>query len=276
MRDPLTFALVSDLHFGPEARYEGKLRKLTGHAARLTRAFAATMRETVKPRFVVNLGDDIEDEAHDVDLERYSLCQSILQESGCEIINVAGNHDTARLSEREVAHVWGLPADASLHYAVERGGVRFIVLHTRERKDLDISLGEAQLEWVREELARSSLPAIVLMHHPASDQDLRGNRWFEGKPHIAFVRERRTLRKTLRESGRVLAVFNGHLHWNHLDLHDGIPYVTVQSLIENLDEDAPGRPAAAHAVVRVDDKRIVVEVRGAETCRYQFARSPTA
>ena len=25
----LTFALVTDLHFGPEARYDGKLRKLT-------------------------------------------------------------------------------------------------------------------------------------------------------------------------------------------------------------------------------------------------------
>ena len=54
------------------------------------------------------------------------------------------------------------------------------------------------------------------------------------------------------ESGRVRAVFNGHLHWNHLDVIAGIPYVTVQSLIENLDDDAPGRPAAAHAVVRAD------------------------
>ena len=48
------------------------------------------------------------------------------------------------------------------------------------------------------------------------------------------------------------AVFNGHLHWNHLDVIAGIPYVTVQSLIENLDDDAPGRAAAAHAVVHAE------------------------
>ena len=72
--------------------------------------------------------------------------------------------------------------------------------------------------------------------------------------------------------GDVRAVFNGHLHWNHLDVIAGIPYVTVQSLIENLDDDAPGRPAAAHALVRVSKKRIVVEIEGAERCRYQFER----
>jgi Icc protein len=41
-------------------------------------------------------------------------------------------------------------------------------------------------------------------------------------------------------------------------------------LIENLDDDAPGRAVAAHAVVRASKKRIVVEVMGAERARYQF------
>ncbi len=81
------------------------------------------------------------------------------------------------------------------------------------------------------------------MHHSAADQDLRGNRWFEGSPHLCLVRERRAMRRLFEEHG-VLAVFNGHLHWNHLDVIRGIPYVTLQSLIENLDDDAPGRAAA--------------------------------
>ena len=66
------------------------------------------------------------------------------------------------------------------------------------------------------------------------------------------------------------AVFNGHLHWNHLDVIAGIPYVTVQSLIENLDDDAPGRAAAAHAEVHATDRRMVVRVRGNDPARYQF------
>jgi len=64
-------------------------------------------------------------------------------------------------------------------------------------------------------------------------------------------------------------VINGHLHWNHVDVHDGIPYVTVQSLIENLDDDGPGRPAEASAVVRVRDRSILVEVDGAAPTRYE-------
>ena len=110
------------------------------------------------------------------------------------------------------------------------------------------------------------------MHHSAADQDLRGNRWFEGSPHLCLVRERRRLRALFAEHGEVRAVFNGHLHWNHLDVIEGIPYVTLQSLIENLDDDAPGRAAAAHAVARISERRIVVEVHGAERARYQFDR----
>jgi len=67
----------------------------------------------------------------------------------------------------------------------------------------------------------------------------------------------------------VRAVFNGHLHWNHLDLIAGIPYVTIQSPIENLDDDAPGRPAATHAVVRLGPRRLLVHVRGNDPARYQ-------
>jgi hypothetical protein len=67
----------------------------------------------------------------------------------------------------------------------------------------------------------------------------------------------------------VRAVFNGHLHWNHFDVIGGIPYATVQSLIENVDEDAPGRAAASHALVHLNDKRMVVRVRGNDPARYQ-------
>ncbi len=216
----LTIALVTDLHFGPEARFAGKLRKLTAHAGDLARAFVERMNREIRPDLVVNLGDDIEDESPEADRARYAECQGILRSVSAELVNVAGNHDT-------------------------------------------IHLGAA-------DLAAHPEPTIVLMHHSAADQDLSGNRWFEGLPHICLVRERRRIRALLEGHGDVRAVFNGHLHWNHLDVIGGLPYVTLQSLIENLDDDAPGRAAAAHAVVRLSPRRIVVEVEGAERARYQF------
>ncbi len=59
MTTELLLALITDLHFGPEARFGGKLRKLTAHAGDLTRAFVDRMNREVKPDLVVNLGDDI-------------------------------------------------------------------------------------------------------------------------------------------------------------------------------------------------------------------------
>ncbi len=87
-------------------------------------------------------------------------------------------------------------------------------------------MGQAQLAWLAADLAAHPGPTIVLMHHSAADQDLTGNRWFEGLPHICLVRERRKIRRRCSERhGDVRAVaFNGHLHWNHVDVIAGIPY----------------------------------------------------
>jgi 3',5'-cyclic AMP phosphodiesterase CpdA len=270
----LTVGLVTHLHFGPEAAWRGKLRKLTAHAGDLARAFVDRMNHEVKPDLVVNLGDDIEDESPEADRARYGECQRILRGADAELVNVAGNHDTINLAPAELLGVWGRDraGGEELYSSFDRGGFHFVVLHTRERKDHDVSIGEAQLAWLEADLAVHPGPTVVLMHHSAADQDLRGSRWFEGRPHACLVRERRKIRALLEGHGEVRAVFNGHLHWNHLDVIGGLPYVTIQSLIENLDDDRPGRAAAAHAVVRLSDKRVVVEVEGAERARYQFDR----
>lgn len=267
----LVIALVSDLHFGPEASFGGKLRKLTGAAPALARAFVERMNRDVRPDIVMNLGDDIEDEDLDADRARYGACVKILRGVDAELFHVAGNHDLIHLGEDDLLRAWARPEVTSLHYAFDRGGFHFVVLHTRERKDVDVSVGDAQLAWLAEDLAGTNLPTVVLMHHSAADQDLRGNRWFEESPHLCLVRERRRLRALFARHG-VLAVLNGHLHWNHLDVIEGVPYVTLQSLIENLDDDAPGRPAAAHAIVRLGRRRVLVDVEGAERARYQFDR----
>jgi Icc protein len=266
----LKIALVTDIHFGPEASFGGKLRKLTAQAPALLEAFVARMNERDTPDLVVNLGDDIEDESLSADRARYASCIGILRGLRAEVVHVAGNHDTIYQSPADLRAAWGKEPEGELYSSFDRGGFHFIVLHTRERKDLDVSVGAEQLGWLEQDLRENPGPTIVLMHHSAADQDLKGNRWFEGSPHICLVRERRAIRKLLVAHGGVRAVFNGHLHWNHLDLCDGIPFVTVQSLIENLDDDAPGRAAAAHALVRLDAKRIVVEIEGAERARYQF------
>lgn len=266
----LKIGFVTDLHFGPQAFHEGKLRKLTHHAAALTRAVVRRMNEELRPDLLVNLGDDIEDEDRDADLARYAECQGILRGAKAELVNVAGNHDTVHLTRCDLMRAWRRGADAPLYYSFDRGGFHFVVLHTLERKDVDVRIPQAELAWLRDDLARTASEAVILMHHSASEQDLSDSRWFRGLAHLALVKERAELRAILEESGKVRAVFNGHVHRNHLDVIRGVPYVTIQSLIENLDEDAPGRPAAACAVATLDEARTTIRVLGDDPARYQI------
>jgi 3',5'-cyclic-AMP phosphodiesterase len=263
----LTLGIVTDLHFGPEARFGGKLRKMTHQAGDLARDFVRKMNDEVRPDLVVNLGDDIEDESREADFERYGECQAILRSARAPLVNVAGNHDLVNLNRDDLGQFWG--RTGPLYYAFDHGGWHFVVLHTIERQDVEIRVPDTQLEWLRADLAAGHARAIVLMHHSASEQMLDDSRWWPGRAHLALVKERAALRRIFEESGCVRAVVNGHLHWNHLDVIAGIPYVTVQSLIENMDDDAPGRAAASHAILRLTDRRMIVRVRGNDPARYQ-------
>lgn len=264
----LKIGFVTDIHIGPEAFHEGKLRKLTHHATKLLRDVVTRMNTEIRPDLLVNLGDDVEDESHEADLARYLECQSILREAKAEVVNVAGNHDSIHLTRDELTRAW--KQDGNLHYSMDRGGFHLVILHTIERKDIDVRLPHAQLEWLEADLAATSLPVVVLMHHSPSDQDLEDSFWFHGRAHLALVKEREELRAILERSGKVRIVVNGHVHRNHCDVIKGIPYVTIQSLIENLDADAPGRPAAAYGVLAIDERRAVMRVGGNDPARYQF------
>ena len=184
------------------------------------------------------------------------------------LVNVAGNHDLIHMNREDLCHFW--QRSGPLYYSFDRAGWHFVVLHTLERQDVDVRVPDTQIAWLRDDLAATKAPTIVLMHHSASEQDVEDSRWWPGRPHMALVKERAELRQVFEQSGRVRAVLNGHLHWNHLDVIAGIPYVTIQSPIENLDDDAPGRPAATHAVVRLAPRRMLVHVRGNDPARYQI------
>jgi Icc protein len=264
----MRFALLSDVHFGPPARFGGKLRKLTQHAGELCGAFVQRMNAHERPDLVVNLGDVIEDESRERDLVEYGRFIETMAGLEAPLLHVAGNHDQINLSDDDLRGFW--QHEGPLHYGRDIGGFHFSVLRTIEIPDRAVHLPQDQLDWLERDLAQAKLPCIVLMHHPASEMRLDGNRWFAERPHVCRVAERRAFQRIVSDSAKVIAVFNGHVHWNHFDVIEGIPYVTLQSLIENLDDDAPGRAANAFAVCDVDERRLVIRVEGAEPVRYQI------
>lgn len=263
----MRIALFTDQHFGPVASFHGKLRKLSHQAAALTERFVDKMQRETKPDLVVNLGDVLEDESEALDTQRYEQFLGILAGLECPTLHVIGNHDSVHLSDAKLARMLGTD---SLYRSVDIAGVHVVVLRSVERKDRDVRLPDEQLSWLEADLDHTALPTVVCVHHPLSDLELTGNRWFEKAPHICRVANRRDVRALFERSGKVRAVFNGHAHWNHLDVVGGIPYVTLQSLIENVDDDTPGRAAAAHAVVDISPRRLLVQVFGEHPAHYQF------
>src|SRR5689334_979263 len=103
----MRFALISDVHFGPEASHQGKLRKLTHQSEGLVADFVRRMRDEVNPDLIVNLGDVLEDESNEQDRVRYARFVALLREIGKPILHVAGNHDTINLTPAELCGLWG-------------------------------------------------------------------------------------------------------------------------------------------------------------------------
>ncbi len=267
MRLGLRFGLVGDIHFGPPTGFDGKLRKLGDQAAELTREFVARMNEA-KPELVINLGDVVEDQSREEDLARYAEFLRIMAGLKCEVLHLAGNHDLRKLTEGDLRRLWQV--DYGLYHSLDRGGFHLVVLSALHRDELFIELPEEQAAWLERDLGGARLPTIVFLHHPLAEMNLRQNRWFERNPELCLPRDRERVRRILEASGKVAAVFSGHAHWNHLGVVGGIPYVTLQSLTENLDDDFPGRAARAFALVDLDPDRILVRVFGEEPARYEF------
>lgn len=263
----MRIAFITDTHFGPRAYHEGKLRKLGEHAVALSRDFVRRMNDIEKPDWVVNLGDVIEDQSPADDAENYGQFTGILAGLDAPVLHVAGNHDQVNLSRDALAELWR--HEGPLHYARDLGPVRALVLRT-DHTDTAVHLETAQIDWLGAELERSRLPCLVLIHHPLCEMDISDNVWFRNQPNICRVAERRRIRQLLQASGKVVAVFNGHVHWNYLSVIEGIGYVTLQSLIENVDDDAPGRPAAAHAIADFEGHRVSVRIEGAERAHYRI------
>jgi len=215
------------------------------------------MRYNDKPDFVVNLGDAILDEDEDTDRANYQLVIKRLEKTGVPVYSVIGNHDSPNIGEQGLRDL--LRSD--LYYSFDYGSYHFIVLYSRLAEQRYLSEIDAeQIDWLRRDLMKTDKKTVVFSHHSLANQSLAGNFWFEDKPEDCSVQNRREIRSILEGSGRVIAALNGHLHWNNKTVHNGIPYFTLQSLVENVNDD--GEPSKAYGIVRLAKESIIMNVGG--------------
>jgi len=98
----------------------------------------------------------------------------------------------------------------------------------------DANIPPAQLHWLRNDLAFNNKPTIVFCHQ-----------LLDGEGGL-YVNNAAQVRKTLEDSNKVLAVFNGHHHGGQYSCINGIHYYTLKAVIEN-----SGPENSAYATVEV-------------------------
>jgi hypothetical protein len=260
------FAIVNDIHLGsPESGYaRGIQRKLVGEAERLLADFVAAMNDDVRPPFVVNLGDSIED-AGDAVVDRGYLerVAGVLGALDMPCYSLLGNHDARSIDAEEAAAILGSPPGP---FSFDAEGFHLAALGFVPARVGAVVPGE-QLEWLEHDLAAAGSPTVVFSHYGLADDSMAGNFWFDGNPEDALIGNRAEVRDLLERAEDVRAVISGHQHWNRLIVHGGIPYVTVTSLVENTGND--GAAAGAWSVVELDEHGIAVEVRGNDPARLE-------
>ncbi len=223
--DRLRIGMVTDMHYADKApggsrHYRETLKKLEEAA----RKFAE-----VKPAFVVELGDFI-DAADSVEVEQ-SYLKTINREFAA--INkhrhyVLGNHCVDTLKKEEF--LAGVEREKS-YYSFDQGDFHFIILDACFRGDgqpygrknfqwTDANVPPVELEWLKADLQAAAKPTIVFAHQRLDVSNNHG------------VKNSVEVRKVLENSGRVLAVFQGHSHQNDLSEIEGIHYCTLVAMVE--------------------------------------------
>lgn len=267
----IRFALIADSHIGPEKPYEGQIRKLSRNSVPYLRQLAGEIAGVTKPDFIVQLGDLIEDSASwSEDYSNFASGIGLFDRMPAPTLSVIGNHDQVKLSVDELAR---LNKMERLYFSRDIAGLHCVVLFSSSKDHTDIHISSEQQEWLRSDLEATDKPAFIFLHHPLDDQSLQGNVWFEKYPDYCFVEEKRAVRDILESSGKVQAVFNGHVHQNAHSVIGGIHYFTIQSLVEKQGE--PDVCSRSYALVTVEGRKLTVEVCGRDAAYYRESLKET-
>jgi alkaline phosphatase len=217
--------LVTDLHHADKPRngsrhYRDTLGKLTE---------AIKQFDTDKPDFAVELGDLIDAaETPEIELGYLAEINKVWQTLKVPKYSVLGNHCVDMLTKEEF--LGGIGQKES-RYSFDAGGVHFVVLDACFRADgkpygrknshwQDSNLPDDQLQWLTADLKATDHKVVVLAHQ----------RLDETKQHS--VKNAAAARKILEQSGKVLAVLQGHSHANDYQSINGIHYATLVAMVE--------------------------------------------
>jgi len=238
--------MVADCHYAdadPSGTqfYRQSLGKLAECVARMN---------AEKVDFLIELGDLKDQDRIPVEQKTLSYLdriEGVFRQFNGPRYHVLGNHDLDSLSKGQfLARAENMGIDPQrTTYCFDARGLHCIVLDANFRADgqgydrgnfkwTDAHIPIRELDWLRRDLAVTRGPVVVFVHQ-----------LLDGTGDL-YIKNAAEVRKVLEESGKVLAVFQGHHHPGQHNEIGGIHYYTLKALLEG-----QGEENNAYAIVEV-------------------------
>jgi predicted phosphodiesterase len=246
------FGIVTDSHYADADTigsrfYRHSLDKLTE---------CVELMNTQKVDFLIELGDFKDQDNPAVEQRTISYLQAvekIFQQFNGPTYHVLGNHDEDSISKKQfLTNVENTNVSSGRsYYSFDLHGLHFVVLDANYKADgtdydhgnfdwTDTNIPTAELNWLGNDLATARGPVIVFIHQ-----------LLDGATNT-YVNNAKDVRQILEQSGKVLAVFQGHHHPGSYSRIEGIHYYTLKALVEG-----PGQENNSYAIVEVRTDRSI-------------------
>lgn len=245
MSERLRIKLVTDIHHGPETE-----TKRGPFALSLLERFIEDANAGGVD-LVVDLGDRISDVGWPEDRTRQEHVSALFRRLNMPYRHILGNHDVVHLTREENEAVLG--CDLAMH-SMDLKGFHLIFWNANSYIPKPYpSLGSmrSDLEWLRADLEKSDLPAVLFTHFPLYQTTMWGNYYFEDALEYSFDANAAQIREIITSTGNVVASIAGHVHWNSWHCTDDIAFITLQSLTESF--CTPGAPSETWGTLELGD-----------------------
>lgn len=231
----IRFGMLSDVHYAD--REPAGTRFYRQSIEKVNECIDLMNREKVN--FVIELGDFKDQDAIPNEANTLKYLEAIegaFHQFNGPTYHVLGNHDMDGISKEQfLTRVVNtdIPTSES-YYSFNQNGFHFVVLDgnfTRDGKAYDHGnftwdntlIPESQVNWLKDDLKVNQLPAVVFIHQMLDDS----------KSKEQSVQNAAQVRQILEQSGKVICVFQGHVHEERYSLINNIHYYSLIAVTDN-------------------------------------------
>lgn len=254
---PVRFGLVTDSHYADREIYGTRFYR---QSLDKMEEFIQVMNNE-KVDFIIHLGDfkDQDPQKREVDTLRYLiLLEDIYSRFNGPRFHCIGNHDVDSITKQQfLGHITNTGIQNNQrYYSYNRNGYHFIVLDANFHQDgrdhfykeevdwQKTNIPEEQVDWLINDLEQTNYPTIIFCHHPL---------YAFNSDHIMHVSNYLQMQKALEKPGKVVAVFQGHVHHEEYREINGIHYVTQFGMV-----DYSGLENNSFAIIEMEGAKINV------------------